>query len=394
MSGDGRPRVMMVMEATIGGTKRHLHELSVGLHARGWHVEVACPRVRAEAHGDTSFWDDLSVAGIPLRPLPMERKVASRVNVEAIGTLARMIREASPRIDVVHAHSAIGGAVARLAVLVAGLWGRRPAVVYTPHGFAFLDGSPARRRGFLAVERILGLTTDRVIGVSPTEAEVAWRRRVVPRERAVAIPNGIDPTTMPTSADGVRARAEEGWDTSPVVMTVARMTPQKDPSTWLRVAARIAASRSDVRFVWVWGGETAQEVRDEAHRLGIADRVDFVGYRPDARRLVAGANVFLLTSRFEGLPYSLIEALAVGVPVVATDVTGTRDVVRHGVTGLLSPAGDVEGLASHVLSMLRDPKRAAALATAGREDVVQRFSIDTMVEATARVYRTVASSGE
>ena len=384
----------MVMEATIGGTKRHLHELSVGLHARGWHVEVACPRVRAEAHGDTSFWDDLSVAGIPLRPLPMERKVASRVNVEAIGTLARMIREASPRIDVVHAHSAIGGAVARLAVLVAGLWGRRPAVVYTPHGFAFLDGSPARRRGFLAVERILGLTTDRVIGVSPTEAEVAWRRRVVPRERAVAIPNGIDPTTMPTSADGVRARAEEGWDTSPVVMTVARMTPQKDPSTWLRVAARIAASRSDVRFVWVWGGETAQEVRDEAHRLGIADRVDFVGYRPDARRLVAGANVFLLTSRFEGLPYSLIEALAVGVPVVATDVTGTRDVVRHGVTGLLSPAGDVEGLASHVLSMLRDPKRAAALATAGREDVVQRFSIDTMVEATARVYRTVASSGE
>jgi glycosyltransferase involved in cell wall biosynthesis len=385
---------MMVMEATIGGTKRHLHELSVGLHARGWHVEVACPRVRAEAHGDTSFWDDLSVAGIPLRPLPMERKVASRVNAEAIGTLARMIREASPRIDVVHAHSAIGGAVARLAVLVAGLWGCRPAVVYTPHGFAFLDGSPARRRGFLAVERILGLTTDRVIGVSPTEAEVAWRRRVVPRERAVAIPNGIDPTTMPTSADGVRARAEEGWDTSPVVMTVARMTPQKDPSTWLRVAARIAASRSDVRFVWVWGGETAQEVRDEAHRLGIADRVDFVGYRPDARRLVAGANVFLLTSRFEGLPYSLIEALAVGVPVVATDVTGTRDVVRHGVTGLLSPAGDVEGLASHVLSMLRDPKRAAALATAGREDVVQRFSIDTMVEATARVYRTVASSGE
>ena len=384
----------MVMEATIGGTKRHLHELSVGLHARGWHVEVACPRVRAEAHGDTSFWDDLSVAGIPLRPLPMERKVASRVNVEAIGTLARMIREASPRIDVVHAHSAIGGAVARLAVLVAGLWGCRPAVVYTPHGFAFLDGSPARRRGFLAVERILGLTTDRVIGVSPTEAEVAWRRRVVPRERTVAIPNGIDPTTMPTSADGVRARAEEGWDTSPVVMTVARMTPQKDPSTWLRVAARIAASRSDVRFVWVWGGETAQEVRDEAHRLGIADRVDFVGYRPDARRLVAGANVFLLTSRFEGLPYSLIEALAVGVPVVATDVTGTRDVVRHGVTGLLSPAGDVEGLASHVLSMLRDPKRAAALATAGREDVVQRFSIDTMVEATARVYRTVASSGE
>ncbi len=384
----------MVMEATIGGTKRHLHELSVGLHARGWPVEVACPRVRAEAHGDTSFWDDLEGSGVSLRAMPMERRVASRVNLEAIGALARVIREASPRIDVVHAHSAIGGAVARLAVLAAGPLGRRPAVVYTPHGFAFLDGSPSRRRAFLVVERLLGLATDRLIGVSPTEAEVAWRRRVVSRERVVAIPNGIDLAAMPSPGDGARARAEEGWGGGPVVITVARMTPQKDPSTWLRVVARVAAARPDVRFVWVWGGETSADVQAEASRLGIADRIAFPGYRADARRLVAGATVFLLTSRFEGLPYSLIEALSVGVPVVATDVTGTRDVVRHGVTGLLAPAGDVEGLAAHVLTMLADPTRAARLASAGREDVGYRFSIDAMVDATATVYRTVARSGE
>lgn len=394
MSNERRPRVLMVMEATIGGTKRHLHEVSVGLHARGWRVEVACPRVRAEAHGDTSFWDDLEAAGVPLHAVPMERRIASRVNIEAIGALARVIREASPRIDVVHAHSAIGGAVARLAVLAAAPLGRRPAVVYTPHGFAFLDGSPARRRAFLVVERVLGLATDCLIGVSPTEAEVAWRLRVVPRERVVAIPNGIDPASMPSPDDGVRARAEEGWGDGPVVITVARMTPQKDPPTWLRVAARVAAARPDVRFVWIWGGETSADVQAEAARLGIADRIAFPGYRRDARRLVAGATVFLLTSRFEGLPYSLIEALAVGVPVVATDVTGTRDVVRHGVTGLLAPAGDVEGLAAHVLTMLADPTHAATLASAGRDDVGHRFSIQAMVDATATVYRTVARSGE
>ena len=120
MSNERRPRVLMVMEATIGGTKRHLHEVSVGLRARGWPVEVACPRVRAEAHGDTSFWDDLEAAGVPLHAIPMERKIASWVNLHAIRALARMIREASPRIDIVHAHSAIGGAVARLAVLEIG----------------------------------------------------------------------------------------------------------------------------------------------------------------------------------------------------------------------------------------------------------------------------------
>ena len=168
------------------------------------------------------------------------------------------------------------------------------------------------------------------------------------------------------------------------------MTAQKDPSTWLRVVARVAAARPDARFVWVWGGEAADVVRAEAARLGIADRVDFVGYRADARQLVAGATLFLLASRFEGLPYSLIEALAAGVPVVATDVTGTRDVVRDGTTGLLAPAGDVEGLAGHVLALLADPARARSLGAAGRDDVVARFSIDAMVEATAGVYRSVA----
>jgi glycosyltransferase involved in cell wall biosynthesis len=390
MSDERRPRVLMVMEATIGGTKRHLHEVSVGLHARGWPVEVACPRVRIEAHGDTSFWDDLAAAGVPLRALPMERRVTSRINVDAIGALARLIRNASPRLDIVHAHSAIGGAVARLAVLAAAPLGRRPAVVYTPHGFAFLHGSPGRRRSFLAVERLLGLATDRLICVSPTEAEVAWRQRVVPRDRTVAIPNGIDPAAMPSPEDGARARAEEGWGDGPVVITVARMTPQKDPSTWLRVVARVATARPDARFVWVWGGETSADVRAEAVRLGVADRIDFPGYRPDARRLVAGATVFLLTSRFEGLPYSLIEALAVGVPVVATDVTGTTDVVSHGVTGLLASAGDAEGLASHVLTMLDNPNRAGEMAAAGRVDVGRRFSIDAMVDATASVYRSVA----
>ncbi len=380
----------MVMEATIGGTKRHLHELASGLHARGWPVEVACPRVRAEAHGDTSFWDDLSAAGVPLRELPMERKVASRANIAAVTTLAAMLRQASPRIDVVHAHSSIGGAVARLAALASLPTGRCPAVVYTPHGFAFLDGTPARRRAFLAIERSLGLVTDRLIGVSPTEAEVAWRHRVVPRDRAVAIPNGIAACAIPSPDEGRATRAREGWGEAPVVITVARMTAQKDPSTWLRVVARVAAARSDARFVWVWGGEAADAVKAEASRLGIADRVDFVGYRADARQLVAGATLFLLASRFEGLPYSLIEALAAGVPVVATDVTGTRDVVRDGTTGLLAPAGDVEGLAGHVLALLADPARARSLGAAGRDDVVARFSIDAMVEATAGVYRSVA----
>ena len=228
-------RVLHVMESTIGGTKRHLLELAQGLRASGCEAEVACPRVRGEAFGDVSFWDDLAAAGVPGHEVPMERRPLAPANLRATRTLAALLRRG--RFDVVHAHSSIAGAVARPAAVLAGR--SRPRVVYTPHGFAFLTpGSAGRRRTFLAVERLLGRATDRLVAVSPTEAEAAVAFGVVPRERVVTIPNGVD---LPESPDPERrafVRRREGWNGVRIVGTVSRMTPQKDPATWLAVAAR------------------------------------------------------------------------------------------------------------------------------------------------------------
>jgi glycosyltransferase involved in cell wall biosynthesis len=376
------------MEATIGGTKRHLLELARGLRASGYDVEVACPRVRLEAFGDVSFWDDLLAAGVPVHALPMERRPLTPANVRAMRGLAALLRRG--RYDVVHAHSSIAGAVARPAARLAGR--PRPRTVYTPHGFAFLSpGGATRRSLFLAAERLLGRLTDRLIAVSDTEAAEAVSYGVVPRERVVTVPNGVDLPPPPAAACRAAVRHREGWNGTRIVGTVSRMTPQKDPGTWLAVAARVAAVRPDVRFVWIWGGEQEAEVRRRAAALGLGDRLAFPGYRPDARELVGAFDVFLLTSRFEGLPYTAIEALGAGTPVVATDVVGTRDVVRHGETGLLGPAGDVAALAGQVTRLLDDPPLATRLAAAGREDVRRRFSLQAMVAQTAAVYEAVAS---
>jgi glycosyltransferase involved in cell wall biosynthesis len=381
-------RVLHVLEATIGGTKRHLLDLAPGLRAQGWDVEVACPRVRDEHHGDVSFWDDLARAGVPAHEIPMRRRPLNATNARAVGSLARLIR--TGRYDVVHAQSSIAGALARPAVEIAALGSRHPKVVYSPHGFAFLSEEWGGRRGlFLRIERALGRFTDRLIAVSQTEKDQTVAAGIAPAERVAVVPNGVVSASIPATRRKIGEVVPElaAWEGTPIVGTISRMVPQKDPLTWVRVAARVRELVGDVRFVWIWGGDMEPEMRAEAAWLGLGDHIAFLGHRPDAREILSALDVFLLTSVFEGLPYSAIEALACGTPVVATDVTGTQDVVLPGESGLLAPAGDVEALAQHVASLLASREEARRLGRRGREDVLARFSVERMVERTADLYR-------
>ena len=379
-------KVLHVLEATIGGTKRHLLDLAPGLCSRSIHVEIACPRVRDEHHGDTSFWDDALALDIPLHDVPMTRRPLTRQNAAAIGSLTRLIRAGA--FDVVHAQSSIAGALARPAALLSGA---RPKVVYSPHGYAFLSGEWGRRATvFGFVERMLSRITDSVVAVSAAEGDEAVRRSVVRPAQLAVIPNGVVSSDVRTERLPIERLAPElaSWAGAPLVGTIARMTPQKDPLTWLRVAARVHQAHPQTRFLWIWGGGVLeQDVYDETDRLGLRQHVAFLGHRPDARRLLGSLDVFLLTSRFEGLPYSAIEALAAGTPVVATDVAGTGDVVSHNQTGLLCRSGDVDALSAAVIRLLEVPHEARRLGEAGRADVVDRFSVEQMVARTEALYR-------
>jgi glycosyltransferase involved in cell wall biosynthesis len=368
-------RVLQVIEATVGGTKRHVLDLVTGLRAGGWDVEVACPRIRESSYGDTSLCDELRAARVPVHEIPMRRASVCWTNVAAILRVRDLI--AQGRYAVLHAHSSIGGAIARTA---ARLTRRPPAVVYTPNGWAFLlPGSRLRRAAYLALERGLGTATDRLIAVSPSEAAEARRHRIA-GPRVVTIPNGIDaPAPRPVERSAViRCPA--------VIGTVARLTPQKDPFTWLAVVSEVRRRRPDTWFVWIGGGELEHAVAAAAERVGVADAIRILPYREDARDALQTFDVFLLTSVFEGLPYALLEALAAGLPVVATSVVGIRDVVRHAETGFLAPAGDPAALAAAVVRLLDDPDLARRIGEAGRRDVVERFSVRAMVEQTAQLY--------
>lgn len=381
-SGGRRARVLQVMEATIGGTKRHLTELSIGLHRAGCQVEVACPPVRSEAFGDTSFVSDVARAGIPVHPIPMHRSISPGADLLATLRLARLMRRG--RYDIVHCHSSKAGVIGRVAARLAGV----PRVCYTPHGFSYLIPEFRRRRWlYLTIERVLGRFTGRLIAVSPSEGTEAVQRGIVPADRVAVIENGLDPDELPGPAERAKVRAEYGWeDDALVVGTVARQMAQKDPFTWLRTAAAVARTHDKVRFVWVNGGELLAASKRLAQTLDLGERMTFLPYVPNASRLMVGFDVLMLSSRFEGLSYVVLEAMGLGKPVVATDVLGTRDVIEHGKNGLLAPPGEPQALAARLRAVLDQPDRGAALGARARATIAARFTKERMVTRTRALY--------
>ena len=177
---------------------------------------------------------------------------------------------------------------------------------------------------------------------------------------------------------------------APLVGTLARFIPQKAPEDTLAVIQRLHAGLPDAHFLWIGhGGPQESAIRAQAAALGLSEQVHFLGYRADALSLVRLLDVFLLTSRWEGMPFSILEAMALAKPIVATAAVGTSDILEHNRTGMLAPVGDVESLATHVHELLRNSARAQELGESALHAVETRFSQQRMLDLTGELYLSV-----
>jgi len=392
----GRPiRVLHVVEATIAGVKRYTLDLLAGFKGRPDIVqEVACPPVRDPHHGDTSFVSDVRRLGVPVHLVPMRRAIDPRSDLANLIRLARLIRRG--RYDVLHLHSSKAGVLGRAAAWLAfaDQPARRPRLVYTPNAFAFLNPDlPRQARLYVAIERAFGLLTDRMIVVSHDEAREALSRHIIPPAKTRLVRHGVDPRLIPDPAAAEAKRRELGWGPRDggltVIGTAGRMSPQKDPRTWVRAAALAARQRPTLRFVWVGNGDMEDELRALAGELGLepSGQLEWLGYRADAREVIAAMDVFSLTSVFEaGLPYVLMEAMAAHLPVVAAAGSGLRELIRDGVTGYLVPCGDAGALADRALRLADDPALRCRFGRAGHELILEHCTLERQIAETARVY--------
>jgi len=282
--------------------------------------------------------------------------------------------------DVFHVHVGTGRedfAGAR-AASAAGV----PAIVQTQHQ-PWLLSSPAKRASFFH-----GLQdVDRLIAVSQAQRRT-YERIGVPAERFCTVPNGIGARGAGPGRGA--ARKTLGLDPDqPVVMTVGRLAPMKGQRQLIESTPDLRARFPGLAVLIVGEGHLHRQLAEQADALGVGGCVRLMGHRPDARLLLDAADVFVLPSLHEGMPLVAMEAMEAGLPVVATRVIGSEEVVVHGETGLLTPAADAPALGAALAELLADPALRERLGRAGRRRYVDHFTRRRMAEQTRAVYATV-----
>lgn len=384
----------VITRLNIGGPSIQAIELTTRLQARGYQTLLAHGSID-RGEGDMRYLLDTpraresQVVEVP----HLRRPIAPADDLRAVVSLIGILRRFRPAI--VHSHMAKAGTLARVAAVVhnrAIPRRERARLVHTYHGHV-LDGyfGAAATRTFIGVERVLARATDRIVAISPRiRDELIDTHRIGRPAQYRVVPLGfdLDPFLAADAAARVRARVTLGIaPDADVVSTVGRLTAIKQQHLFLRVAELVAQRRPQALFVVAGDGELRHELETLARDLGIAARVRFLGWRRDLDAIYAATDVFLLTSRNEGTPVAVIESLAAGTPVVATDVGGVRDVIARDDIGLLAPFGDSASLADHVLTLLADPERRRRMGAAGRQSIAARYSLDRLVDDVDVLYR-------
>ena len=323
---------------------------------------------------------------VQIHRIPLKREVDVRADAAAYRSLREIIE--TNDIDLVHTHMAKAGTLARTACLRAR---RRPVSVHTFHGHV-LQGyfSKPVERFFVGVERFLARRTTALVAVSEEIRVELLELGIGGPEQWHVIPLGFDLGELleVSGHTGVlRSRMGIGDDVA-LVGVLGRLAPIKDHVTLVRAIARVP----DAHLAVLGDGETRDEIAAEIERLGLSQRVHFMGWVTEVASAIADLDVVALTSRNEGTPVSLIEASAAARPVVSTDVGGVRSVVKDAATGYVVPAGDVAAVSSAIDSLLADRELARRFGHAGRGHVRDRFDQQRLVTDVRKLYEQLLSS--
>lgn len=369
----------------VGGSERQFTDLALSLDQTQFDLRIACLKQWG------FFLKEFETRRIPVREFRIRSFYRPGTVAEQVRFGRHLRRE---RIEIVHSYNFYGNVFAVPAARFAGT----PVVIATIRDLGVYL-TPMRKR----VQRLACTLADCVM----VNAEAIKRQLVsegYSAARVAVIRNGVELSRFRDCSPHRQLHRRYGLPPeAPLIGVVGRLNRMKGLEDFLHAARRIISAIPAARFVIVGSGNTStdtspgedtylEELRRLAADLGLADRVIFTGFRPDIPTLLPGLTISVLPSHSEGLSNALLESMAAGLPVVATDVGGTREAVTDGQTGLLVPPHEPDAVASSVIRLLRDPERAARLGYAGRARIHDEFSMSKMVAATEGLYQRLLAA--
>jgi glycosyltransferase involved in cell wall biosynthesis len=354
-------RILFVLTGlAYGGAETQLVRLATRLKSRGWEVSVV------SLMPPKAYVEDLEAAGIPVFSLGIRRKLP---DLGPVLRFARIIRKWRP--DIVHSHMVHANLLARIVRFLA------PIPVLICSARSIDEGGRFREILYRLTDSLCDLTTQ----VSQAGLERYVRMGAVPRHKIRYIPNGVDTERFkPNLEDRLKFRKELGVDGF-VWLAVGRFDPPKDYPTMLQAFARVVHKHSNTILLIAGDGPLRKTMENLARELGIEKRTKFLGIRRDIPQLMNAADAYVMSSSWEGMPNVLLEASATGLPIVATDVGGNREIVLDGVTGFLVPPRNPEALARTMLRImdLSDEERKE-MGKRARKHIEVKFNLDRVVD--------------
>ncbi|MCF8034431.1 MAG: glycosyltransferase [Desulfarculaceae bacterium] len=360
------PRIAMLLSSFItGGMERQALSLARSVGEHGFDP------LMISLDGSGPLQEDIEEAGLPSLILNKKKSIDLALFVR----LARLGKEHS--IDLIHAHNWYAGFYAVGSRFISNV-----PVVTTLHGFAY---NVIKRRQFLRM--LAAKLSTYTVCVGQQVGTEAIRKYKLNGKKVKVIYNGVDCQGFAASSQGAEVRASLGiGPETTVFLFVGRISPIKDLPCLLEATARLARSRSGFRVIIAGSGESLGELQGQARQLGVSDKVSFLGERKDIPDLLSASDALVMSSLNEGISMAILEAMAAGLPVIATDVGGNSELVKDQHTGLLVGAKDAAGLAGAMQRAVDDPGRLRQMGQAGQSVCLNQFSLQQMVENYCAVY--------
>lgn len=371
-------KILLISESMGGGLRKHIVQLINNLDQNKFDLYL----IHGTKNLDQIFLDEYESLSTRCHLIPctfFEREIIVQQDLKVYQFLLRKMKEIQP--DIVHCHSSKAGVIGRLAAKK----NRIEKIFYTPHAYSFLapEFSGLKKRVFIFIERFVSrYATVKTFCVSRGELDAALEAKIDKLSKFKVIYNGLSNESLPTKNEArkVLKLPQKAF----IVGNNARISEQKNPRTFLEIAKKVLEEEPETIFSWIGDGPLRNEIEENLKDYDLKENIKFLGFHENSDKLVVAYDVFLFTSLYEGFPYAPIEALRAKIPVIATDVTGTEEIVVDRKNGYLLKNDFVDEAVDIILNYIRGKNTLNKELI--RKSFEENFSLDLMIKKIEKEY--------